>query len=107
MVTIEEKTGLLLEKLSLYGLTKTGAKSLTRIKGIEELLNKELLPPNPMPTPPNVAVSANGRINPKDVDGNYRRARAEYLHFWIKEIDTSLTWPVYEALIKYCNSKVG
>ncbi len=105
MTNLEQKATRIFEKLEPFGLNKSGARNLAPLDGIAELLNEKSLPPNPMERPPAI-VLLGGRFNPNDGRNDYRKGRAEYLGFWIQGIGSNHTWTVYEALIKYCNSKV-
>ncbi len=103
---------LIFEKLSPYGLAITGANALAPLEFTAELIGKDSLPPNPMKKPP-VITQINGKVNPKDIGQAYRKTAADYLNYWIKGINpnptcigTNLTWPTYQALILYCESKV-
>lgn len=111
MTLLEQKIELILEKLSPHGLAITAANALAQLESVSELIEAENLPKNQMPKPP-IIKPIKGKVNPKDIGQAYRKTAAEYLNYWITGINpnltcigTNLTWPTYQALILYCESK--
>lgn len=92
-----ELEGLLLEKIP--HLSKHGAICLAKVPGIEALIAKEELPPNPM-------VRVEFRDRGPQPEQWYRDAMIEYLSHWIEIPFLAFPKTAYDALADYCEGKV-
>lgn len=92
-------------KLEPYGINPETARKLPRIPGIDELLEREKLPPNEQPTPRIMPPGPN--IAPAKIGIAYRRVLADYLRHWLPDITPNSTRTVYEVLIRCCDQKSG
>lgn len=88
---------LILKKVK--GISKGSALYLSQVEGIEELLQKKELPPNP-------EIRTEFRNRGPGSELWYRKRMIGYLSCWIIIEDPTFSRTTYEVLADYCERKV-